>query len=63
MMSPNRRIALNIIATYGRSLYALVIGLFCGRWVLMALGVVGFMDATGNDSGGSCRKYPKFQSR
>ena len=27
-MSPNRSIALNIIATYGRSLYALVIGMF-----------------------------------
>lgn len=42
-MTQNRRIALNIIATYGRSLYALVIGLFCGRWTLMALyrGVVG----------------------
>ena len=30
----------NIVATYGRSLYALVIGLFCGRWTLMALGEV-----------------------
>ncbi len=37
-MSPNKRIFLNIIATYGRSLYALVLGLFTGRWVLMALG-------------------------
>ena len=37
-MSPNRRIFLNIVATYGRSLYALVIGLFCGRWTLMAVG-------------------------
>ena len=37
-MSPNRRILLNIVATYGRSLYALVLGLFTGRWVLMALG-------------------------
>ena len=37
-MSPNRRIFLNIIATYGRSLYALVIGLFCGRWTLMEFG-------------------------
>jgi len=37
-MSPNRLIFLNIIATYGRSLYALAIGLFCGRWTLMALG-------------------------
>ena len=35
-MSPNRRIFLNIIATYGRSLYALVIALFCGRWMVMA---------------------------
>ena len=34
LMSPNRRIFLNIIATYGRSLYALVLGLFTGRWVL-----------------------------
>ena len=41
-MSPNRRIFLNIIATYGRSLYALVIGLFCGRWTLMALGEVDY---------------------
>ncbi len=37
-MTENRRITLNIIATYGRSLYALVCGLFTGRWVLMALG-------------------------
>ena len=29
-MTQNRRIVLNIVATYGRSLYALVIGLFCG---------------------------------
>jgi len=40
-MSPNKRIFLNIVATYGRSLYALVIGLFCGRWTLMADGVSG----------------------
>lgn len=37
-MTPNRRIFLNIVATYGRSLYALVIGLFTARWVLMTLG-------------------------
>ena len=37
-MSPNRRIFLNIIATYGRSLYALVCGLFISRWVLAAVG-------------------------
>ena len=40
-MTPKRRIFLNIVATYGRSLYALVIGLFCGRWTLMALGEFG----------------------
>ena len=54
-MTPNRRIVLNIVATYGipraeraakqalcgvRSLYALVIGLFCGRWTLRTLGEV-----------------------
>ena len=37
-MSPNRRIFLNIIAMYGRSLYALVCGLFISRWVLAAVG-------------------------
>ena len=37
-MSPNRRIFLNIIATYGRSLYALVCGLFVSRWVLATVG-------------------------
>lgn len=41
-MTANRRIFLNIIATYGQSLYALVIGLFCGRWTLMALGEVDY---------------------
>lgn len=33
---------LNIVATYGRSLYALIIGLFCGRWMLQALGQVDY---------------------
>lgn len=37
-MTERRRIILNMFATYGRSLYALVIGLCCGRWALMALG-------------------------
>ena len=36
-MSPNRRIFLNIIATYGRSLYALVCGLVISLW-LVAVG-------------------------
>ncbi len=37
-MTQNRRIALNVIATYGRSLYAFACGIFTGRWALMALG-------------------------
>jgi len=37
-MTANKRIFLNIVATYGRSLYALVIGLFCGRWTLKVNG-------------------------
>ena len=41
-MTHNRRIVLNIIATYGRSLYALGGGLFMARWVLQALGQVDF---------------------
>ena len=36
IMSPNRRILLNIVATYGRSLYALMCGVVAGRWVLAA---------------------------
>lgn len=41
-MSPNWRIFLNIVATYGRSLYALVCGLFISRWVLAASGKTDF---------------------
>ena len=41
-MSLNRRIFLSIIATCGRSLYALVCGLFISRWVLAALGKTDF---------------------
>ena len=33
-----RRIFLNVAATYGRSLIALICGLFTGRWALAALG-------------------------
>ena len=39
IMSPNMRIALNFVATYGRSLYTTICGLFTVRWVLIALGV------------------------
>ena len=42
MMTENKRIALNVVATYGRSLYALAIGLLCGRWTLMALGTTDY---------------------
>lgn len=35
-MTANKRIALNVVATYGRSLYALVLGLFTARWALAA---------------------------
>jgi Na+-driven multidrug efflux pump len=41
-MTENRRIFWNIIATYGRSLYTLILGLLCGRWALMALGEVDY---------------------
>ena len=37
-MTESKRIILNTLATYGRSVYALVCGLFSGRWALMALG-------------------------
>ena len=41
-MTANRRIVLNIVATYGRSLYAMALGLFTARWVLMSLGKVDY---------------------
>ena len=41
-MTENRRIILNIVATYGRSLFCLVCGIFTGRWVLMSLGEVDY---------------------
>ena len=41
-MNQSRRIILNIVATYGRTLVGLFVGLFCGRWTLMALGETDF---------------------
>ena len=41
-MTQNRRIVLNIVATYGRSAYGAVLGLFTARWVLMSLGQVDY---------------------
>ena len=52
-MSPNRRIVLNVAATYARSLYAMVLGLFTARWALQALGRTdyGLMGLVGGLSG------------
>ena len=41
-MSPNKRIFWNVVATYGRSLFALICGIFSARWVLMSLGAVDY---------------------
>ena len=41
-MSPNKRIFWNVLATYGRSLFALICGLFTARWVLGVLGDVNY---------------------
>lgn len=37
-MTENKRIVLNILATYGRTIVGAVCGIFSTRWVLMALG-------------------------
>ena len=37
MTANRRRIVLNIVATYGRSLYALAIGLVTAQWALLAI--------------------------
>lgn len=37
-MRQTKRIVLNTLATYGRSVFALALGLFSARWVLQALG-------------------------
>ena len=37
-MTQTRRIVFNVLATYGRSLLAMLCGLFTSRWVLQALG-------------------------
>lgn len=41
-MTENRRVFLNIVVTYGRSLYGLVLGLLCGRWAFLALGEIDY---------------------
>lgn len=37
-MTDNKRIVINILATYGRTIIAVLCGIFSTRWVLMALG-------------------------
>lgn len=41
-MTQNKRIILNTIATYGRSIFGVLCGIFSARWVLEALGQVDF---------------------
>ena len=41
-MTENRRIVLNIVATYCRALFAFACGVFGGRWALMSLGEVDY---------------------
>lgn len=41
-MTENRRIFLNILATYARSLFGLAAGFFTSRWIFQALGPVDF---------------------
>lgn len=41
-MTENKRIVLNIVATYGRSIFGVLCGIFSTRWVLEALGQVDF---------------------
>lgn len=41
-MTETKRIFLNIVATYGRSLFVMACGLFTSRWALMALGAVDY---------------------
>ena len=38
IMTESRRIVLNTLATYGRTIFALALGLFSSRWVLQGLG-------------------------
>ena len=37
-MTEGRRILINVLAAYGKSLVALACGIFTGRWILLALG-------------------------
>ena len=41
-MTSSQRIILNTLATYGRTVFAMALGLFSSRWVLQALGSVDY---------------------
>jgi O-antigen/teichoic acid export membrane protein len=41
-MTSSQRIAINTLATYGRTLFAMALGLFSSRWVLASLGPVDY---------------------
>lgn len=41
-MTPGTRIFLNVIATYGRTVYATFLGIFTSRWILMSIGEVDY---------------------
>lgn len=49
-MNPNKRIAINAMATYGRTILRMALGLFSSRWVLQSLGEVdyGLMGVVGS---------------
>ncbi len=49
-MNPNKRIAINALATYGRTILRMALGLFSSRWVLQSLGEVdyGLMGVVGS---------------
>lgn len=37
-MTPSQRIAINTLATYGRTIFGMALGLFSGRWIFAGLG-------------------------
>lgn len=41
-MTPGQRVMINAIATYGRTVLGIALGLFSGRWVLQSLGQVDY---------------------
>lgn len=71
-MTENRRIVLNTAATYGRSVFAMALGMFSSRWVLGALGkedyglfgvvgsVMAFVTLLSGVMGGAVGRYYAF---